>query len=236
MANSPPATLLNPKAYPNNNGIADPSFPASLSASLTLSQRASSAPPLSSRSPDSLFPAFAPLASPSYETLDDLALTLKGNSQQIEGPKVPSQTTSFTPINSIDPKLLLNPKGALKRERDVSVPTSGSKHGETAKPHVPTNSGMGGMIEKMHNVGKRDDQPRKRIKSTHVVGVEAEDHNGKKSTSRFHGSSGSGVIGDYVRAKREEGLSKAGPQASIVDLTNGMCYKFSSSFLGFGAR
>ena len=157
---------------------------------------------------------------------DDLALTFEGNYLQTRPQIVDRKPVHGMATKSFDPKLLLNPKGALKRERNDGIPPPNSKDDGVVPSEARVRTGMGSMIEKVHNVGKRQDEPRKRMKTSHALNeVEGEDK--KKSRSAFHASTGRSVIGDYVKTKREQGLDKAGPASDLVDLTNGAHNPFS---------
>ncbi|KAI9663211.1 MAG: hypothetical protein M1821_008259 [Bathelium mastoideum] len=223
MAGLPSAMLLDPKAYvkakATANGTADPNFLIPPSSSLLASGRATSAPPALDSLPS--FPFSTTSCSPDT-TLDDIALTLKGKSSQVSAKSIDNEATMSITSSFIDPKMLLNPKGALKRERETpglaSQPELDNAAGSELRPTTEL-GGMGGMIERMHNVGKREDAPRKRVKSSHIPSTE-EEPDGRKAKPNFNGTDGRGVVGDYVKTKREEGLNKAGPQASVVDLTN----------------
>lgn len=81
---------------------------------------------------------------------------------------------------------------------------------------------MGSMIERMHNVEKREGRPAKRQKKQHHDGDE-EDSVKKKGASAQAG--GSGEMGEYLKEKRKELIEgQSGQQAlvsHIVDLTAG---------------
>lgn len=78
---------------------------------------------------------------------------------------------------------------------------------------------MGSMIEKMHNVERREYRPIKRQKQAHEEDNE-EDAKKKTDSGRLGGS---GDMGGYLKEKRKEALEREGPSATshIVDLTNG---------------
>ena len=76
--------------------------------------------------------------------------------------------------------------------------------------------GLGHLIERVHNVSKRENRPSKKQKTEHVVEDEVD---GPKAV--FTGGSKNGEIGEYMRQKRQEGVQEAGPTSSVVDLTAG---------------
>jgi hypothetical protein len=77
-------------------------------------------------------------------------------------------------------------------------------------------NGMGHMLERMHNVTERDLLPQKRQKLKHEGEVD-----GKKE--HFAGGGRNGVLGEYMREKREEGRKEAASNGTrpSVDLTGG---------------
>ena len=162
------------------------------------------------------------MSSRSAQTLDDISLTFEGKPSQAkagsvdDGPAKPTASTGF------DPKLLLNPKGTLKHAQNADALSTDAKDGDKTISVGGVGPGVGSLIEKMHNIGKREDEPRKRPKTSHVPDDEGEEHDKNKKHSTSHGGNGGGVISDYVKTKREQGLNKAGPSAGIVDLTNGI--------------
>ncbi|KAK4958666.1 hypothetical protein LTR66_013130, partial [Elasticomyces elasticus] len=111
-----------------------------------------------------------------------------------------------------DPRALLNPKAAAQR-----AATDAAAAKEDADIDADTPVGMGSMIERMHKIDKREDQPHKKRK-TASDGDNAND--AKAGNSAFHGGKG-GVIGEYMKEKRMEGQGKMGPVVTeAVDLTN----------------
>ncbi len=71
--------------------------------------------------------------------------------------------------------------------------------------------GMGDMLERIHGVQSRDMQPQKRRK------VHDERDDGDKAT--FSGGGKGGVLGDYMREKREEGRSEANANGTRLPVT-----------------
>jgi len=135
---------------------------------------------------------------------------------------------------TFDPKALLNPKAAAKRsnnDSDIKEPANpygseamNNKNFQTSSPKrsQPEGELLNGdpgqfmMLERMHNVGRREDQPQKRLKKD--VGVDEDGEElvdvGKKAD--FSGGSKGGVLGEYVKQKREEGKAE---NDVIIDLT-----------------
>ena len=73
--------------------------------------------------------------------------------------------------------------------------------------------GMGHMLERMHNIADRSVMPQKRQKI----------HDNRQENSRkaeFHGGGKGGVLGDYMREKREEGR-KENVKSTVVDISAG---------------
>lgn len=79
---------------------------------------------------------------------------------------------------------------------------------------------MGGLIERMHNVSKREDRPQKKQKREHI-GEDADDEQRK---AVFAGGGKGGEIGEYMKQKRREGQQEAGPTNAVVDLTAGTLF------------
>ncbi|KAL9062927.1 MAG: hypothetical protein Q9157_008530, partial [Trypethelium eluteriae] len=182
------------------------------------STRASSAPPVLYS--DSESPPTPSVSLPClFQSQKTNLLTVKGKSPQAKAKSVVNEPTEASNSNGFDPKMLLNPKGALKRGQDADSPPNDTVKDDATTSEVAPATGMSGMIEKMHKVGKREDEARKRIKTSHMPDDDAEEE--KKNTSKFQAATGGGVIGDYVKTKREQGLNNAGPPASTIDLTNG---------------
>jgi hypothetical protein len=83
--------------------------------------------------------------------------------------------------------------------------------------------GMGQMLERMHNVASRDMLPQKRRK------IYDEGAQNEQRKAEFHGGGRGGVIGDYMRAKKEEGQRENLPTRNAVDISAGN----NSSFMFF---
>ncbi|KAI9736111.1 MAG: hypothetical protein M1818_006287 [Claussenomyces sp. TS43310] len=77
-------------------------------------------------------------------------------------------------------------------------------------------AGLGHMLERMHNVTEREYSPQKRRK------IESEDKIDDRKT-HFTGGGSGGVLGEYMKEKREQGQKEAAIKANgfAVDLTVG---------------
>lgn len=76
------------------------------------------------------------------------------------------------------------------------------------------------MLERMHNVGSREDKPQKRLKKGIGADEDGEDLVEVSKKANFSGgSSKGGVLGEHIKQKREEG--KADENRGIIDLTEG---------------
>lgn len=74
---------------------------------------------------------------------------------------------------------------------------------------------MGQMLERMHNVASRDMLPQKRRK---LYDDRPQDEQKK---SEFNGGGKGGVIGEYMREKKEEGQKENIPTPAAVDISTG---------------
>lgn len=77
--------------------------------------------------------------------------------------------------------------------------------------------GMAHLVERMHNVSERDFVPQKRRKLHEDEDVDRE------AKGNFSGGGKGGVLGEYMKEKREEGRKEAATNgtALAVDLTGG---------------
>jgi hypothetical protein len=75
--------------------------------------------------------------------------------------------------------------------------------------------GMGHMLERMHNVASRDMLPQKRRK------LHDEYAQSDQKKAEFNGAGRGGVIGEYMREKREEGQKENIPTRTAVDISTG---------------
>jgi hypothetical protein len=73
---------------------------------------------------------------------------------------------------------------------------------------------MGSMVERMHNVADRDLLPQKRRK----VQDTRPDDQGK---AEFQGGGKGGVLGEYMRQKKEEGRKDRISYGAAVDISSG---------------
>lgn len=77
--------------------------------------------------------------------------------------------------------------------------------------------GMGHMLERMHNVSERDFLPQKRRK------LEQPEEDAERKAN-FSGAGKGGVLGEYMREKKEQDLQEAAVNGirPAVDLTGGI--------------
>lgn len=82
---------------------------------------------------------------------------------------------------------------------------------------------MGHFLERMHNVSEREFSPQKRRK------IERDDIEDSERKAQFGGGGKGGVLGEYMREKKEEGRkeSAAHDTRHSVDLTGGklLCFR-----------
>ncbi|MCJ1282251.1 hypothetical protein MMC26_001574 [Xylographa opegraphella] len=104
----------------------------------------------------------------------------------------------------------LGPAGAVNTQFVFDSP------GDRSAKHLYAEDesvGMGGLIERVHNVSAREERPIKKLKTQH----NEDEITGTKAV--FGGSGKGGDIGEYMRMKRKEGQAEAVQPFSIVDLT-----------------
>jgi len=143
------------------------------------------------------------------------SLTFEGDANSKKAKSINSGTSTPS-LPKFDPRALLNPKAAAKRSReDDHVPAQSANSAEATADAVP--SGMGSMIERMHKLDRREDQPQKRRKQEPEASQDEQ-----KAT--FAGGGKGTVLGAYVKEKIEEGKKEAATATSVVDLTGGECF------------
>jgi hypothetical protein len=81
----------------------------------------------------------------------------------------------------------------------------------------PPAFGMGHMLERMHNVSNRESLPQKRRK------IQQDGNENREVKSHFNGGGKGGVLGEYMKEKKEEGRKEAAANETrpSVDLTGG---------------
>lgn len=152
---------------------------------------------------------------------------------------LPARNNAQSPMQKFDPKQTLNPKAFdwTKRQRDEALDaasttestitnaasepqfvftSAGDNSTESTSPEAD-GSGMGNLIEKVHNIEKREDRPHKRQKKEQIL----EDEEENKAKATFAGGGKGSEIGEYIRQKRKEGQQESGPTSAVVDLTAG---------------
>lgn len=176
-----------------------------------------------------------------HKSKDDAHFSLQGHAR---GQLAPNQNgPSQTSLPRFDPRQLLNPKGfdKIQHRTDEEAPTSLStsppsssntinsygthSKGVHKRHNEEVERGMGGLIERMHNVSKREDRPQKKQKREHI-GEDVDDEQGK---AVFAGGGKGGEIGEYMKQKRREGQQEAGPTNTVVDLTAGTLFCWLAS-------
>lgn len=179
-----------------------------------------SVPDLAGNLPDPAAPS-----SPTEPTLPQLPVeeteltqSAQGQASSRNSSQGASSSASNASAPAFDPRTLLNPKAAAKRARTQSSRPDG------AAGEQPTDeaTGMGSMIERMHGVQHREDQPLKKQRRDH-----ADEEASTKTT--FEGAGKNTVLGEYVTEQKKLGEKEAGPlptSSSVVDLTAGMLRLF----------
>ncbi|KAF4551915.1 SNF2 family N-terminal domain-containing protein 1 [Elsinoe fawcettii] len=123
-------------------------------------------------------------------------------------------TMSSSPLtpSKYNPAQLLNPKSAQMRNandpqyKDIQAP-------QEDEAGAPSNT-YGSILERFHNVEKREAAPLKR----RAVANEDDEQDRDKKKAKFTGGGKGGIIGESVREMRQKAQEAAGPGA-IVDLT-----------------
>lgn len=93
---------------------------------------------------------------------------------------------------------------------DLSSSEDGQAHSKRLRQDEVQNGDHGSLIEDLHNVERREDQPKKRIKT-------AVDEKPIARTKPQFEVSGSSGLGEYMK----EGKQASNPAAQVVDLTRG---------------
>lgn len=75
--------------------------------------------------------------------------------------------------------------------------------------------GMGHMLERMHNVASRDMLPQKRRK------IHDDRAQNDQKKAEFNGAGRGGVIGEYMKEKKEQGQKESIPIRTAVDISAG---------------
>ncbi|TVY42913.1 putative SWI/SNF-related matrix-associated actin-dependent regulator of chromatin subfamily A member 3-like [Lachnellula occidentalis] len=144
-------------------------------------------------------------------------------------PRTANNTPAFASSSQWAPADLLNPRGYNQpppRQRPENVTYNNSapqlafqfdSPGGTPPPYHPSQQyngdmgmGIGNMLERMHNVTDRATVPQKRRK----VYEEPED----RRKAEFSGSR-SGVLGSYMKEKKEQGQREATTKGTLVDIS-----------------
>lgn len=133
----------------------------------------------------------------------------------VSGSDAATPKTSATQFN---PSLLLNPRSAVHQSRQSSQPSD--INGATSHSLTANNFHHGSLIERMHGVQERQEQPLKRVKRDH----ESEEEPPSKSSTFEAGGKGT-ILGNYIKEQRQNNTSNSVfqhqpvPSAAAIDLT-----------------
>lgn len=165
--------------------------------------RSKSEPPCSS---PFIFSFVFPPKDDAYHILDGKGYDKKSFANSTNATKAhPSQPNA---------RQLLDPKSFKSTQRQIGSsnlkPTMASANTSQKRAfgHDEEHS-IGNLIEKVHNIAPREEQPRKRIKTKP----------GEVSHSGFKGGSKGGEIGEYMKQKRKEGQEMSTSTRKVIDLT-----------------
>jgi hypothetical protein len=134
-------------------------------------------------------------------------------------PQAPQAAQNNMP-NSAPPQRLMFQFDSPQGSSQSSTPDSASLQNSNPRPagfeqYANGNGpvGMGNMLERMHNVASRDMMPQKRRKI----------HDGRaqndQKKAEFNGGGKGGVIGEYMREKKEQGQKESLPTRTAVDIS-----------------
>ena len=163
---------------------------------------------------------------------------------------ISEDTDSRTVSPQFDPRALLNPRQFGQRspsaDGNIQLRNTGGQLLDVARMHSPgianglpshTSSEpakddarpfhMSSLIERLHGVSNRDSSPHKRLK----LDNSKDDNSMENATaSTFSGGAKGGVIGDYMRQKKDEGKQDLASRGTVVDLTGGEDRGFSATW------
>jgi hypothetical protein len=104
-------------------------------------------------------------------------------------------------------------------------PRNGYGHSQMYQGSQAPGVSMGHFLERMHNVSEREFPQQKRRK------IERDDTEDNERKAQFSGGGKGGVLGEYMREKKEEGRKETAANGTrpSVDLTGGrlLCFKAS---------
>lgn len=125
-----------------------------------------------------------------------------------------SEGGEIGPNGAASPLSWRSPNGP-PRASSLALPTTNGQHPADNKQET---SDLSGLIEKIHGVSTRESRPSKRPKLD-----DPSNENGDADTkvSNFTGGGKGGVIGQYMKEKKEEGKREAASNGTYVDLTGG---------------
>lgn len=183
------------------------------------------------------------MSSPLSQDSNDAHFCLEDEGRTKPAPAKKATTPLATP--QYDPKQLLNPKSFDGKRCKEGENDSTPRTQETAEEPVSSNAnpqfmfdspgsassqhyddqdkggGTTNLIERMHNITRREERPAKKQKTVHQ---DKEEPEAAKVT--FAGGGKGGEIGEYMKSKRKEGQEEAGAASTVIDLTAG---EFSDS-------
>ena len=201
-----PAQLLNPKGFKKSNGTSP--FPSSTFSPLASSFR-THGETLEPYDQPSIFDELSLHANlhdslPSYSAPTNLNIpTHKGNTHET----VPrAQTPLLNPLSLLDPR-----PGSKRPSQEPGMNGSASN----SFPGI----GMSDMIERMHGIQDRSEQPQKRLKR-------GPDDNQAKKKLHSSISSGGSLLNERTDKQADEPISTRPPPA-VVDLTLGRYFPSS---------
>lgn len=110
-----------------------------------------------------------------------------------------------------DPKDLISPKARRHRDALEDPAVDDNTTESTTAEDGSLEVGAGNLLERLHNVGKREADSRKRQKLAH----EGEEEDPRRKATFSGGAAKGGILGDEIKRLRNEGAAGDGP----IDLT-----------------
>lgn len=122
-----------------------------------------------------------------------------------------------SPAGSYEPPNHAHPPPQHHTNGTNSTTGTNGMNGSNGFAAYANGGGMGSMLERMHNIADRDMLPQKRRKIH-------EEHPGDMRKAEFNGGGKGGVLGEYMRVKKEEGQKERqnGTHVAAVDLSAGL--------------
>lgn len=133
----------------------------------------------------------------------------------------PQQRRVNNPTPQAQPQQLAfqfdSPAGSYQNPPQAQPPPQQQVNASNGFAAYANGGGMGHMLERMHNLSDRSLVPQKRQK------IHDERPQGARK-AEFNGGGRGGVLGEYVRKKREEGQKESMASGKAVDLSSGLHY------------